>query len=424
MSQIIQQKVQVRNQKFDTVNWPLALYKWVSILPWGLRALTPIGWLPDWFIADTDVQWQFSIVFNTDALPFAWAVSGTQYYYEDTFPWGDIVTTSWPKPLGIGVSWTTSEETWYIILNYKFQTQVPENVVPTPYASLALATADATASPVTIIAEVVNAGDPSENGVYAIEPNGDTKKLDSWLTNKYSATWGGSASLTHTQTLNFKVNTDKTITEAQISWSDALIPYSPLRVDASNNVFTKAGDIYPVLSTATTEPMAIDTATGQIGRFLQPTTYNYDYDSWFLQVDTNTTPTYNTAQHNHWANTYTPPSFIVPTAPTWYTYYIVWHLYTIIANQSYYNCSLSHYIDLFVNWVQQSRGSITQLPNEEIFYDGDVNSMMQDVSAGVNTLRIDIDSRKVIGWSVTSLWWYTDHALLMRIKAKILLRKI
>lgn len=178
MSQIIQQKVQVRNQKFNTVNWPLALYKWVSILPWGLRALTPIGWLPDWFIADTDVQWQFSIVFNTDALPFAWAVSGTQYYYDDTVAGGSIITTVWPKPLGIGVSWTTSEETWYIILNYKFQTQVPENVVPTPYASLALATAAATASPVTIIAEVVNAGDPSENGVYAIEPNWDTKKLD------------------------------------------------------------------------------------------------------------------------------------------------------------------------------------------------------------------------------------------------------
>ena len=102
----------------------------------------------------------------------------------------------------------------------------------------------------------------------------------------------------------------------------------------------------------------------------------------------------------------------------------MWHLYTIISNQTYYNCSLSHYIDLYVNWIQQSRGSLTQLPNEEIFYDGDVNSMMQDVSAGVNTLRIDIDSRKVIGWSVTSLWWYTDHALLMRIKAKILLRKI
>lgn len=184
-----------------------------------------------------------------------------------------------------------------------------------------------------------------------------------------------------------------------------------------------------ITTTATAIPLGKGVVSEEWGYILLEiemglSTYNYDYDSWFLTVATNTPPTHNTAQHNHWANTYTPPSFVVPPAPAWYTYYIVWHLYTIISNQSYYNCSLSHYIDLFVNWVQQSRGHITQLPNEEIFYDGDVNTMIQDVNTGVNTLRIDIDSRKVIGWISTSWWGYTDHSLLMRIKAKILLRKI
>lgn len=280
--------------------------------------------------------------------------------------------------LSEGARQTMLEE---IYARYQWQVWDPNcvDVVPTPYASLALAISDAGNSPVTMIVEVNNPADPCENGVYAIEPNGETKKI-----------------------------TDPSI----------------LYKDWSNNVFANTCTNFPILSTSTTEPMAIDTATGQLGRTQPLTTYQYDYDSWFLSVATNIPPTYNTAQHNHWSNTYTPPSFIVPTAPTWYTYYIVWHLYTIIANQTYYNCSLSHYIDLFVNWVQQSRGSITQLPNEEIFYDGDVNGMIQDLNAGTNTLRIDIDSRKLIGWSVTSLWWYTDHALLMRIKAKILLRKL
>lgn len=280
--------------------------------------------------------------------------------------------------LSEGARQTMLEE---IYARYQWQVWDPNcvDVVPTPYASLALAISDAGNSPVTMIVEVNNPADPCENGVYAIEPNGETKKI-----------------------------TDPSI----------------LYKDWSNNVFANTCTNFPILSTSTTEPMAIDTATGQLGRTQPLTTYQYDYDSWFLSVATNIPPTYNTAQHNHWSNTYTPPSFIVPTAPTWYTYYIVWHLYTIIANQTYYNCSLSHYIDLFVNWVQQSRGSITQLPNEEIFYDGDVNGMIQDLNAGTNTLRIDIDSRKLIGWFATSSWVYTDHSLLMRIKAKILLRKL
>lgn len=182
----------------------------------------------------------------------------------------------------------------------------------------------------------------------------------------------------------------------------------------------------------TTTPTAISLGKGVVSEeggyilldYSDPSTYNYNYDSGFLAVATNTPPSFNTSQHNHRANTYTPPSFIVPPAPAWYTYYIVWHLYTIIANQCYYNCGLSHYIDLFVNWIQQSRWHITQLPNEEIYYDGDVNCMIQDLVTGTNTLRIDIDSRKVIWRTPTSAWIYTDHSLLMRIKAKILLRKL
>lgn len=61
------------------------------------------------------------------------------------------------------------------------------NVVQAPVSSLAAAQASVVDK--TIIVEVVNPTDPCENGVYAIEPNGDTKKIEHWKITDYTWLW-------------------------------------------------------------------------------------------------------------------------------------------------------------------------------------------------------------------------------------------
>lgn len=77
--------------------------------------LAPIGVTPEAFTTDiADVQGQFPIVYNTDRMPYTFAVHNTAYYYDSSVAGGTITTTVTTTPIGKGV---VSEEGNYILLD-------------------------------------------------------------------------------------------------------------------------------------------------------------------------------------------------------------------------------------------------------------------------------------------------------------------